>query len=560
MASQTPSSQGRRYLVLAGPHAQDPELLDALRQLAATRVVETPEQVLEALRTQSCDLIISPATQIVPLARAAGHLRTENFLEEIGQGACVVGSTGELIWANAKLRSYPPKIVDAIRSACGELCRQFAAEPASSDPVRVRRQTTDVEHEYYFDLTVSARFGAEGELEQVVALAWDLTETKRLQEKIDAIDAAGRELVSLDTEALTQMDVSDRLQALEDGIVACCHDLLHFDNFAVRILDKQSKRLDTILATGLSEEAKSISVFASTEGNGITGYVAATGRPYICPDSSKDPRYLPGLQNARSCLTVPLRLRDQVIGIFNIESEQLAAFSDADCQFAEILARHVAQALHTLELLAVERHATTDQLAADVDAELATPLNDILADVTSLMEDHADDEQLRARLKGIIDDVDTIKKAIHAVTVPAGVSGLAREAEVRDEVLAGRRILIADDEDIIRETIADVLAKAGALSVMARDGNEAVAMIRAQHFDLVLSDIKMPGRDGYEVFAAARETSENCPVILITGFGYDPNHAIVRAGKEGLAGVLFKPFKVEQLLDEIRHALTEVGS
>ena len=530
-------------------------MLEALRGLAGIRIAETTEEALEALRTQGCDLVISPATQIVPLARSAGHLRTENFLEEIGQGACVVSHSGELVWANAKLKSYPPKAIDAIVAACVELCRRYAAEAVHSDPVCVRRDTVEVEDEYYFDLTVSGRVGAEGEVEQMVALAWDLTETKRLQEKIDAIDAAGRELVSLDTEALSQMDVGDRLQALEDGIVACCRDLLHFDNFAVRVLDKQTNRLDTILATGLSEEAKAVSVYASTDGNGVTGYVAATGRPYICPDTSKDPRYLPGLQNARSCLAVPLLLRDEVIGVLNIESEQLAGFSEADRQFAEILARHVAVALHTLELLAVERHATTDQLAADVDAELATPLNDLVADVTGLMEDYAGDEKLRARLTALIDDVDAIKNAVHSVTEPAGITGLARETEVRDEVLSGKRILVADDEDVIRATIADVLAKKGALTVMARDGNEAIAMIRAQHFDLVLSDIKMPNRNGYEVFAAAREVSDRCPVILITGFGYDPNHAIVRASKEGLASVLFKPFKVEQLLDEVRHAL-----
>ena len=46
-------------------------------------------------------------------------------------------------------------------------------------------------------------------------------------------------------------------------------------------------------------------------------------------------------------------------------------------------------------------------------------------------------------------------------------------------------------------------------------------------------------------------------MILITGFGYDPNHAIVRANRQGLAGVLFKPFKVDQLLDEARHALVQ---
>ena len=557
MASQITPSSGRRYLVLAGPHAQDSELLEALRRLASVRVASSPQEALEALRTQGCDLVISPATQIVPLARAAGHLRTENFLEEIGQGACVVDRAGQMIWANAKLKSYPPKIIEALRAACTELCNAFAAEPKTSDPVRIRRQTIDVEQEHSFDLTVSARVNAAGEVEQVVALAWDLREIKQLQAKIHAIDAAGHELISLDVESLTKMDVEDRLQALEDGIVTCCRDLLHFDNFAIRVLDKRTKRLDTILATGLNEEVKSLSVSACTEGQGITGYVAATGKPYICPDTSKDPHYLPGLQDARSSLSVPLKLRGEVIGVFNIESKEPAAFTDVDRQFAEILARHVALALHTLELLAVERHATTDQLAADVDAELASPLNDIVADVSKLIERHPDNEPLRNDLKRIIDDVDNIKKAIHAVTEPAGVTGLVREPEVRDELFAGKRVLIADDEDVIRETIADVLNKSGALTVMARDGNEAIAMIRAQHFDLVLSDIKMPQRNGYEVFAAARESNERCPVILITGFGYDPNHAIVRASREGLAGVLFKPFKVEQLLDEVRHALAD---
>lgn len=557
MASESTPPERKRYLVLSGPHADDPALLDTLRGLAAVRVADTPDEVLEALRSQGCDLVICPATQIVPLARAVGHLRTENFLEELGQGACVVGCDGELLWANAKLKSYPPKIVEAIREACWEMCRQFAAEPPTSDPVRVRSRKLDADRQHYFDLTVSARTDHEGDVEQVVALAWDQTENRRLQEKINAIDAAGQELATPDAETLAQMDVSDRLQALEDGIVACCRDLLHFDNFAVRVLDKKTNRLDTILATGIPEEAKTFTVHALREGNGITGYVAATGQSYLCRDTDKDPHYLPGLANARSCLAVPLRHRGQVVGVLNIESHREAAFGEDDQQFAEILARHIASALHTLELLVVERFATTGQLAADVDAEMAAPLSEIVSDVTRLIEDYGGDDKLKSRLKGVIDDVDTIKKAVHSVTEPEGVAGLMREVEHKDPLLDGKRVLIVDDEDIIRETVSDVLSKVGAITVMARDGEEAIAMIRSQHFDVVLSDIKMPNRDGYEVFAAARETNEHCPVILITGFGYDPNHAIVRAGKEGLAGVLFKPFKVDQLLDEVRHALGE---
>ena len=57
------------------------------------------------------------------------------------------------------------------------------------------------------------------------------------------------------------------------------------------------------------------------------------------------------------------------------------------------------------------------------------------------------------------------------------------------------------------------------------------------------------------MFAAARAKSTELPVILMTGFGYDPAHSIVRASQEGLQAVLFKPFKVEQLLVELRKAL-----
>jgi DNA-binding NtrC family response regulator len=65
----------------------------------------------------------------------------------------------------------------------------------------------------------------------------------------------------------------------------------------------------------------------------------------------------------------------------------------------------------------------------------------------------------------------------------------------------------------------------------------------------------MPGRNGYQIFAAAKDRQADCPVILMTGFGYDPNHSIIRARREGLAGVLFKPFKVDQLLSDLRTAL-----
>ena len=90
---------------------------------------------------------------------------------------------------------------------------------------------------------------------------------------------------------------------------------------------------------------------------------------------------------------------------------------------------------------------------------------------------------------------------------------------------------------------------------MVASGSEAIGQLEAREFDLVISDIKMPDKTGYDVFATARRRSQTVPVILMTGFGYDPNHSIVRASQEGLQAVLFKPFKVDQLLSEVRKAL-----
>jgi len=83
-----------------------------------------------------------------------------------------------------------------------------------------------------------------------------------------------------------------------------------------------------------------------------------------------------------------------------------------------------------------------------------------------------------------------------------------------------------------------------------------MAMIRHRTYDLVISDIKMPNCDGYQIFSAIKDSRPQCPVIFMTGFGYDPSHSIIRARQEGLAAVLYKPFKVDQLLSDVRGALS----
>ena len=132
--------------------------------------------------------------------------------------------------------------------------------------------------------------------------------------------------------------------------------------------------------------------------------------------------------------------------------------------------------------------------------------------------------------------------------------------EQLEPVLAGRKVLVADDQAEVRQTIKAVLEKRGCEVVVCQSGTEAIERIETgkdpgRGFDLIISDVRMPDRNGYEVFRSAKDHDSEVPVILMTAFGYDPHHSIVRSSQEGLHCFLFKPFQAEQLLEEIYKAL-----
>ncbi len=497
--------------------------------------------------------LLATPQELQAAAQHAAGSELADVLDTIAQGVCLMDIQGQILWSNTKFGQLPPEVVDRVQRHCAEAhVHRDDRSPLS----RTRSLSLITDGDQYFEARITPILDQRG-VTRLVASLTDVTRARRLQKKMDAIDNAGRELVRVDTEQLGKMHTAQRLDLLEQKIIRYTRELLDFDNFVIRLLSKETNRLELVLYAGLPAEAQQVDIFASPEGSGISGYVAATGRSYICPDITQDSRYLLGIDNARSSLTVPLRLHDQVIGIFNIESDRLAAFSEEDRQFAEIFGRYIAIALHILDLLVVERHTTTGRLADDVSAEIAGPLSDILVDSTMLMEDYIGHDDLRHRLQAIADNVARIRECIKHVAKPVGgLLGCKTVEPAADPLLEGRTVLVVDDEESIRTTVRDVLAKHGSEVDIAREGNEALAMVRQRAYDLVITDIRMPGLNGYEIFRAIKETHPDCPVMFMTGFGYDPNHTIIRAQPEGLAAVLYKPFKVDELLTEVRSALS----
>jgi two-component system, sensor histidine kinase SagS len=555
-----------KVLVLAGPATPNGAAIESLRLRCEVVVVDALDKAIELLRKEYFGAIFSDAQDFLPLERALVSQQANVILNTIGEGVCIVDGEGRCTWMNKKMRAWPQPVHEKIRRSCQEafdlFSKQISPQTTPDAPAfsRSKRYALNIEEQQFLEMIASPVIHPGGQVVQVVAVVWDATGTRRLQQKIDAIDKAGRELVRLEADSLAKLHVGQRLKLLEDKIISFTRDLMHFDHFAIRLLDRKSNKLELVISTGLPAEALAVDLMAEPEGNGISGYVAATRRSYICPDVKRDPRYVTGLDSAESSLTVPLLLQDKVVGVFNIESRQKAAFNEDDRQFAEIFGRYVAIALNVLDLLVVERVSTSHKVADDVSSEVAGPLNDISLDANSLMDDYIGHDDLRRKLQQILDNVGVIRKSLRQVAEGTNTTVLGAQAvkACEDPILKDAEILVADDEPNIRDTISDILRKYQATVTVCVSGEEAIAILEGRDFDLVLSDIKMPDKTGYDVFAAARKRSATIPVILMTGFGYDPNHSIVRASQEGLQAVLFKPFKVEQLLTEVRKAILSV--
>ena len=117
------------------------------------------------------------------------------------------------------------------------------------------------------------------------------------------------------------------------------------------------------------------------------------------------------------------------------------------------------------------------------------------------------------------------------------------------------RVLIADDHEIVRHGLRDILAtRMGEVCIgEARNAGEAIDLLIRQAWDLALLDINMPGRSGLEVLEEARRLRPNLPVLILTS--YPEEQFAVRAFKLGAAGYITKHEASEQLITAVKRVL-----
>jgi two-component system, OmpR family, response regulator RpaB len=118
--------------------------------------------------------------------------------------------------------------------------------------------------------------------------------------------------------------------------------------------------------------------------------------------------------------------------------------------------------------------------------------------------------------------------------------------------MAGRSILVVDDEVLLRDLLARSLKHAGYMVQTAQTGEEALAAFARSPFDLVLVDVRMPGMNGYALCAALRQMSD-VPIILLTSLGAPDE--IVHGYGVGADDYITKPFQLREIEARIQALL-----
>jgi CheY-like chemotaxis protein len=362
------------------------------------------------------------------------------------------------------------------------------------------------------------------------------------------------------------MAMADRINRLREDILHFTQHLLRFDVIEIRLLDPRTKELKSLLSHGLDRVAETRTLRASMQDNGVTGFVAASGRSYLCEDTARDPLYLTGFEGAKSSMTVPLMRNQQVIGTFNVESPKPRGFSESDLQFLEIFSREVAEALNKLDLLEAQQADTAWQSVEAIHREVAGPIDEILNSVVLVTDRYLDDQcPDRARMRQILLNARAIKDVIVRVGVKLAPAETLPASDRSAEYprLRDRRVLVVVNDPPTRSDAHKILERYACIVETAHDGTEAELMIRScegdnKKYDVVISDIMLPDMTGYQLMQRLKAYYRRVPLILMQEFGHDPRHVVVDARKDGLhekavTGKPLKPNLIAKAIDVVIH-------
>lgn len=551
----------KKILYVCSP-SDGPESLPAgLREGAEVVVVHHPLRALAKIAREPFDGVYVAADHFQAAVRLGRMLESDRILEGMPDAVALLDADFVVLWANNQLLRWCNRgnIVgerlftalgnpDVLGSDSYPLLRALQSGLATSSLLK----TGDGQ---FYQMHAAPILDPKDSSKHLVITIRDVTVETQQQQKLEAIQDAGRELADLKPEEIFAMPVDQRIDMLKANILHCTKDILNFDVVEIRLLDPQTKRLTPLLEVGMDPEAAQRELFASEVGNGVTGFVAATGKSYLCEDTAHDPLYLKGVEGAKSSLTVPLKLHNEVIGTFNVESPQPHAFNDSDLQFLKVFCRDVAVSLNTLQLLEAQQVNAAAESCELIHGQVVLPIDEIVADATFIEERAANlDNDTRKRLNQILENARQIKETIRSTLpqIDSYVPALDKRAKLK-----GKRVLVVDSEPSVRTSAHKLLEQHDCVVETVQQGAEAESLfrhgLRDLHYDVVIAGIKLPDMSAYDLMMRLKPMVDRVPLILTQEYGWDAGHTLVKCRAAGLhpSGCVIKPFKERQLLDTV---------
>ncbi|MCU0688975.1 MAG: PAS domain-containing protein, partial [Phycisphaerales bacterium] len=264
--------------------------------------IATPDGLSAAMETGRFDFILLGTQRFIDVCRTLGSGRATDVLDGLADGVLLADLDGRVLWANDRMLRYDTATQARIARACRQAVRTMSdpvgdgggsggggvggASVAEDDRRSRRIEVPGGDESTFLEVLVSPimddtmQAGGGRIVRMVAAVVSDVSVIRRRRLKLAAIERAGNELVRIDAETIRTLHTGERLRVLEQQIIRFAHDLLSFDHFAIRLIEPRSSKLELVMSRGLPTEAMEVELFAKPEGNGISGYVASTGRSY----------------------------------------------------------------------------------------------------------------------------------------------------------------------------------------------------------------------------------------------------------------------------------------
>jgi len=334
-------------------------------------------------------------------------------------------------------------------------------------------------------------------------------------------------------------------------------------HFAIFQLNPLGLELDLAHSSGFKD--RSIALLTGLKADqGILKRLVDTAVPQVVNDVREtEPTLsaLAGEEGLESMICVPVFSRDELWGLLAVFSREKSRFKEEDGRIITLFGGQIGQ---LLEHLSQSVKDNLDEVLVPILGSIelmhfryqdrgAIPISEVLEAQNRfkrrVLSYIAGLEQ--GSLEKITGEGETKEEK---VKLPSG-DELSVEEIITikgDENSAPntKKVLVIDDQPIVTDLLVSVLERMDYQSQVASCGKEGLEMFERDRFDLVITDLGMPDISGWEVSQAVKEKRPEVPVVVITGWGVDPDPNKVKDSKVDL--IITKPFQVDQLEKTIR--------